>query len=194
MPTTSPQPWFINADTFADATCIFVDSSLSICAENGFYSDGVITRELVDCLLLPATPCEICCTNPCSRWRFTSTSEAELIVEYYSCETLTGEKATVAPFFSSAFCVLKDTIPFITDGNGTVELDLYCGCCDNDFPCPSWSIGLGALPFVTVSYINCEGNSVTETFNTETGICALYGTTPEILTVGGQLLFKDCSC
>jgi hypothetical protein len=194
MPTTSPQPWFINADTFADATCIFADSSLSICADNGFYSDGIITRELVDCVLLPPTACETCCTNPCSRWRFTSTSEVELIVEYYSCQTLEIEKVTIAAFFSSAFCVLKDTTPVITSGHGTVQLDQYCGCCDPEFICPSWSIGLGALPFVTVSYINCEGNPVTETFSSETGICAQYGTTPDILTTGGQLFFNSCEC
>lgn len=186
------QPWFINADNFADATCIFVDSSLSICAENGFYSDGIITRELVDCVLLPPTPCTDCCTNPCSSWIFTCTTEV-MTVKYLSCNTLNDETVLITVGFPQTYCVLKDTTPEITEGVGTVELNKYCGCCSGP-ACESWSIGMNLLPSVTVRYINCDGNTVTETFNTETGICTQYGTTPEILTPGGQLFFKSCEC
>jgi hypothetical protein len=37
---------------------------LSVCAANGFYSDGVIVREQVDCVLLPQQTCPACAT-PC---------------------------------------------------------------------------------------------------------------------------------
>jgi hypothetical protein len=43
---------------------VFTDNSLLICAPDGFYSDGVISREQVDCVLLPQQTCPSC-TTPC---------------------------------------------------------------------------------------------------------------------------------
>lgn len=60
MPTIIPQTYYLDAPTLGSATCIFTDSTLSICAPDGFYSDGVITRQLIGCILLPQQPCPTC--------------------------------------------------------------------------------------------------------------------------------------
>jgi hypothetical protein len=39
---------------------VYLDASLTECAPNGFYSDGIVSRELVDCILLPAQICPSC--------------------------------------------------------------------------------------------------------------------------------------
>jgi hypothetical protein len=60
MPTVIPQTYYLDAPTLGSATCVFTDSTLTICAADGFYSDGVITRELVGCILLPQQICPTC--------------------------------------------------------------------------------------------------------------------------------------
>lgn len=57
MPT---QTYYINGNNLADATAIFTDANLTQCAPNGYYSDGNISRQQVDCILLPPEDCELC--------------------------------------------------------------------------------------------------------------------------------------
>lgn len=56
--------YYLNAPSLGSATAIFTDDALSICAPNGFYSNGSIVREQVDCVLLPQQTCPACAT-PC---------------------------------------------------------------------------------------------------------------------------------
>ena len=56
--------YYLNAPSLGSATAVFTDAALSVCAANGFYSDGVIVREQVDCVLLPQQTCSACAT-PC---------------------------------------------------------------------------------------------------------------------------------
>jgi hypothetical protein len=56
--------YYINAPSLGSATAVFTDSALLICATDGFYSDGVISREQVGCVLLPQQTCPSCVT-PC---------------------------------------------------------------------------------------------------------------------------------
>ena len=56
--------YYINAPSLGSATAVFTDSALLICATDGFYSDGVISREQVGCVLLPQQTCPSCAT-PC---------------------------------------------------------------------------------------------------------------------------------
>ena len=51
--------YYLNA-SFETATCIFYDINLSYIADNGFYSQGGIVRELVDGVLLPVQACSSC--------------------------------------------------------------------------------------------------------------------------------------
>ena len=62
MPTT--QSYFLDAPSLGSATSIFLDNGLSVCAPDGFYSDGIITRQQVSCKLLPQETCPSC-ASPC---------------------------------------------------------------------------------------------------------------------------------
>jgi hypothetical protein len=52
--------FYIDGAAFSNSTSVFTDAALTNCAPNGFYSDGIISRELVDCVLLPAQVCPNC--------------------------------------------------------------------------------------------------------------------------------------
>ena len=56
--------YYLNAPSLGSATAIFTDNALSICAPDGFYSNGSIVREQVGCVLLPQQTCPACAT-PC---------------------------------------------------------------------------------------------------------------------------------
>lgn len=52
--------YYLNGPSLGSATAVFTDVALTICAADGFYSDGVIVRELVECVLLPQQTCPSC--------------------------------------------------------------------------------------------------------------------------------------
>ena len=52
--------YYINGTTLANSTAVFDDAAMTVCAVDGFYSDGTITREQVSCSLLPAIQCPSC--------------------------------------------------------------------------------------------------------------------------------------
>jgi hypothetical protein len=54
------QQYYLDSTSLATATCVYIDSALISCAPDGFYSDGVITREQVGCTLLPDENCPEC--------------------------------------------------------------------------------------------------------------------------------------
>ena len=56
--------YYLNAPSLASATSVFTDDALLINAADGFYSDGVISRELFDSVLLPQVTCPICPSPP----------------------------------------------------------------------------------------------------------------------------------
>ncbi len=56
--------YYLNAPSLGSATAVFTDAALSVCAAEGFYSDCVIVREQVHCVLLPQQTCPACAT-PC---------------------------------------------------------------------------------------------------------------------------------
>ena len=52
--------YYLNAPSLGSATAVFLNAALTVCAPNGFYSDGVIVREQVGCVLLPQQTCPSC--------------------------------------------------------------------------------------------------------------------------------------
>ena len=54
------QRYFLDTATFANANTIYTDSSLSAAAPDGFYSDGIISREQVAGVLASAETCVGC--------------------------------------------------------------------------------------------------------------------------------------
>lgn len=62
MPTQ--QTFYLNGPNLATATVVFLDSGMTLCAPDGYYSDGTIARQQVGCVLLPAETCPVC-GDPC---------------------------------------------------------------------------------------------------------------------------------
>ena len=61
------QPLYIDAPTFSQATGVFLDAGLTVCAPNGYYSDGTIARYQAGCVLGFVEPCPLCglpCDGP----------------------------------------------------------------------------------------------------------------------------------
>lgn len=54
------QTYYINAPSFASATGVFIDSGLTQCAPDGFYSEGTVIRQQVGCILYPPITCPAC--------------------------------------------------------------------------------------------------------------------------------------
>lgn len=52
--------FYLNGPSLGSSTAVFTDSNLSICAIDGFYSDGIIARQQVGCVLLPQQTCPSC--------------------------------------------------------------------------------------------------------------------------------------
>jgi hypothetical protein len=56
MPTT----FYLDGTTLSDSTAVYTDAALTTCATDGFYSDGIVSRELVSCVLQPEVVCAAC--------------------------------------------------------------------------------------------------------------------------------------
>jgi hypothetical protein len=54
------QQYYLNSPSLSSATAVFANSSLSVLAPDGYYSDGAITRQQVGGVLLPVVPCPSC--------------------------------------------------------------------------------------------------------------------------------------
>lgn len=52
--------YFFDGESLATSTAVYLDSDLTTCAPDGFYSDGTIVREMSGCVLLPETSCPNC--------------------------------------------------------------------------------------------------------------------------------------
>ena len=72
--------YYLNAPSLASATAVFTDSGLTTYAPNGYYSNGVISRQQISGVLSPAVTCPACppayatwyasgivSANPCSQ-------------------------------------------------------------------------------------------------------------------------------
>jgi hypothetical protein len=55
--------YYINGSDLSSATGIFANPELTECAPDGWYSDGVVTRQFLNCELLPIQPCPSCSTG-----------------------------------------------------------------------------------------------------------------------------------
>lgn len=85
MPTQ--QIYFGNGVSLLDANSLYLDSGLTICAPDGWYSDGTIVRQQIGCVLLPPDNCS--CGTPCSTISISSRdfSDAEFDIPFSSTST-----------------------------------------------------------------------------------------------------------
>lgn len=67
---------YLNGPTLSTATGVFTNADLTICAADGWYSDGVISRQLVGCKLLAQQVCSGCTENTITlQYNVTSASD-----------------------------------------------------------------------------------------------------------------------
>lgn len=93
-------PYFINAETFEEASGVWTDAALTTCAPSGYYSNGVIQRYLSNqsapgvpiCCLGPALECPTCVPPQleCGIGDLTDGGPGELYDEIVSLGTGTG--------------------------------------------------------------------------------------------------------
>jgi hypothetical protein len=188
------QTYYINGSSLASSTAVFLDPDLTVCAPDGFYNDAGIVRQQVGCMLLPQQTCPNCCTNPCSLWNvlylFTT-----FTIQYVDCTTGRTVEETYSHFVDENICVQYGTTPILIDGDCQLSLVQQCGCCTEEQTCNSWTID--DIPFsgyADVSYTNCSGVPLVDTFTSTDTICVQAGTTPSVIAGGGNLYFKDCNC
>jgi hypothetical protein len=188
-----PQTFYINGVSLESSSSVFLDPNLTVCAPDGYYSDGTIVRQQVDCILLPQQTCPNCCNEPCSLWHVTYLF-SEFTIEYVECSGNVVQE-TFTTFVDQDFCVQYGTTPFIVSGDGSLYLVQQCGCCTGEETCNTWTID--DIPFsgyADVSYVNCSDIPLVDTFTSTTNFCVKAGTTPTIIDGAGTLFFKECGC
>jgi hypothetical protein len=188
MPFT--QPFYINGPSLSSSTAVFDDAALTICSPDGFYSDGIVTRQQIDCVLLPEQICTACCSDPCSGWNITSLS-GTTTVSFESCRDQAVVEETFTGPFDEDLCVVYGTIPEIISGKASLVERQDCGCCIQD--CNTYRV-FGISGSVTISYIDCLGVEQTDTFTTETFFCCKNNTTPTVISGTGFIGFEACGC
>ena len=52
--------YYLDGTTLSNSTAIYADAELTICESDGFYSDGTIVRQMVNCVLLNVQSCPTC--------------------------------------------------------------------------------------------------------------------------------------
>ena len=104
--------YYLNGPSLSTATAIFTDVNLTICAPDGWYSDGVISRELVGCKLLTQQTCSGCNENQVTL-QFNANSAADLFCAGSSTSIV---YMVVGDIFSTTTQIYQDsllTIPAI---------------------------------------------------------------------------------
>lgn len=183
------EPFYINGPSLSSSTAVFLDAALTTCAPDGFYSDGIVSREQVDCALLPEQICTACCSDPCSGWTI-STLIGTVTFQYDSCALQQTVTTTLTGPFDESLCVMYGTTPIITFGKASLVHAQDCGCCVDD--CNTYKIK--ASTPTTVSYIDCLGVEQTNTTSVDLLICCKTNTTPNVISGTGIILFESCGC
>jgi hypothetical protein len=185
------QPFYINGPSLSSSTAVFDDAALTICSPNGFYSDGIVTREQVDCVLLPEQICTACCSDPCSGWTIT-TLLGTVTVRYESCAEQAVVEQTFTGPFDESLCVVYGTTPDIIFGKADLVHYQTCGCCSQD--CNRYVV-FGIEGILEFSFIDCSGFEETAYFaiNGST-FCCKNNTTPTVISGIGFIGFDSCGC
>ena len=89
--------YYLNAPSLGSATAVFSNAALTTLAANGFYSDGVISREQVSGVLLPQQNCPTCAT-PCGESINASGGQGIYLLDLETGTTVTDVGAVIVRF------------------------------------------------------------------------------------------------
>lgn len=93
--------YYLNAPSLASSTSIFTNAGLTILADDGFYSDGVISREQVSGILLPQQSCPSCAT-PCGTTISAGGGQGIYLLDLDTGSTVTDIGAVIIRFNPAA--------------------------------------------------------------------------------------------
>lgn len=189
------QPFYLNANNLFSATAVFLDSALTMCAPDGFYSDGNIVRELVDCVLLPLQQCPNCCSLPCTSWHVVGNS-GPFTLKYGRCSSTPSVEVLDFPDGTDTdICVGYGDVPNILVGSAELSINQNCGCCSGS--CEQWII-TNVTQTVNVTYIRCDtfAGNVTVNVGDTLLICVSSGPGRYPIIVSGTAIvkFRNCDC
>jgi len=185
------QPFYINGPSLSSATTVFDDAALTTPSPNGFYSDGIVTREQVSGALLPEQICTACCSDPCSGWTITALL-GTVTVRYESCTDQSVVEQTFTGPFDESLCVVYGTSPDIIFGKASLVHLQDCGCCIQD--CNTYTAH-ATSGSIDVSYTDCSGVNTSFTLSSGTlEFCCKNNTTPTITSGIGFIGFFGCDC
>ena len=187
------QPFYLNANNLYSATAVFLDAALTMCAPDGFYSDGNIVRELVDCVLLPLQQCPNCCSQPCTSWNVVGNS-GPFTLKYGRCSVTPGVVVEEYPDGTDVdICVVYGDVPNILVGNADLTINQNCGCCAG--PCETWSI-TNVTAYMFVEYQRCDGvyAGIAIPIGGSAFICILSDSLVTISDGAGIVQFVSCGC
>ena len=168
--------YYLNGPSLGSATAVFTDAALTVCAADGFYSEGVIVREQVSCVLLPQQTC-LSCSVPCGEAISLSGVEG---VYYLNVDLGATTGAVIVEFdpqsVPDGIIALFDSVTYNglsspTDGwlQGTAGLPTYVG--DTD-----WDCGIVAGSPYTLDEFQYNGT-----------VFAPLGTTENVSVAAGQM-------
>ena len=131
-------PYYLDAPSLALATAVYTNAALSICASDGVYSDGIITRVQSGCVLGPAKVCPSCgaeCDKNFNQVRSTREGVYRVTVDLGNDPGDTGA------------IIIKFTVPSVPCGFKAV----YNGITYNSFSSPIY--GYSTAPAGLTNYL-----------------------------------------
>jgi hypothetical protein len=170
--------YYLNAPSLGSATAVFTNAALTVCAADGFYSDGVISREQVSCVLLPQQSCPSC-SIPCDE---TVSLDGDQGVYYLNVDLGATTGAVIIQFNPS-------TIP-----NGIIALFDSVTYNGLSSPTDGWLQGTAGIPtYIGSSSAACSSGLVAgspytlDEFRYNGIVFAPSGTTESVSIASGQL-------
>jgi len=188
-----PQTYYLNGPDLQSSTAVFLDAALSICAPDGYYSDGTITRKQISCVLSTGSTCQSCCKDTCSLWNFKSIIGA-FTVSYTECSTGNVVEFTYSDTTDEEVCIVYGTTPTLVNGDADLTLTKECGCCLTT--CSSWLLQSDISSPASFFYKDCDGNPVTVSLDVDSSliVCSIDGYKPELVAGTGTVEFVGCEC
>lgn len=103
--------YFLNGPSLSASTSVYSDIDLSVLAPDGFYSDGIVSREQSSGILLPPVICN-CVPIPCSSYTVGTSASSAQLVTWIDCNDVPQEDfiGGVSGFDSISFCAKPNTV------------------------------------------------------------------------------------
>lgn len=130
--------YYLNAASFNSATGIYLDEGLTELVPNGFYSDGVSVRQMLDGVLYPAQVCDSCCEISIDSFSVTDDSATIYFSNSIGSTSYSIDGGALIPFTGNPLVVtgLSPTITYeitIVDSYGcaaSIDVETIPSCPD----------------------------------------------------------------